>query len=210
LIPHLQLAPIRALHFGRKQLVPERRAADHIVRADVPGSDDVTRWNSRACPLDSVRGGGKIDLGDDVEIRHAVIVAMPLLHCLLLARELATSACASGVVCPTEPHWARERWGEAKEMFVIAIIGTALVGGFALALVARPLVGTAVGIALFVAAGAWTATRPDDPPGETLNGAVAWLLAAVWVLLPWLVGVAVGSLIRSRRRSDRVAGHGGL
>jgi hypothetical protein len=85
LIAHFQLAAICPLYFGRQQLVPERCAADHIVNVDVAGPNSVTRWNSRTRPLDSIRGGGKVHFSDNVEIRHAVIVAMPLLHCLLFA-----------------------------------------------------------------------------------------------------------------------------
>ena len=80
-------------------------------------------------------------------------------------------------------------------MFVVAVIGAAVLGGLSLALVMRPLVVVAVGIALFVVAGAWQSTRPDDAPGEAINGVAGWILAA-WILLPWLVGVAIGSLIR--------------
>jgi len=54
---------------------------------DIAGPNGVTGRNSRTCPLDSVRGGGKVDVCDNVEIRHAVIVAMPLLHRLLDARD---------------------------------------------------------------------------------------------------------------------------
>ena len=63
--------------------MPERRATDHIVNVDIAGPNGVTGRNSRTRPLDSVRGGGKVDVRDNVEIRHAVIVAMPLLHRLL-------------------------------------------------------------------------------------------------------------------------------
>ena len=85
-------------------------------------------------------------------------------------------------------------------MFVVAIIGTALLGGLSLALVMRPLVVAAVGVALFVAAGAWQSTRPDDGPGEAINGAAGWILAAAWILLPWLVGVAGVVLLRRASR----------
>ena len=87
LIAHLQLATICPLYFGRQQLVPERREADHIVNVDVARPNSVTRRNSRTRPLQGVRGGGEIDLANNVEIRHAVILGMPLLHCLLLPRE---------------------------------------------------------------------------------------------------------------------------
>ena len=66
--------------------MPERRATDHIMNVDIAGPNGVTGRNSRTRPLDSVRGCGKVDVGDNVEIRHAVIVAMPLLHRLLYAR----------------------------------------------------------------------------------------------------------------------------
>ena len=94
-------------------------------------------------------------------------------------------------------------------MFVVAVIGAALLGGLSLALVMRPLVVVSVGIALFVAAGAWQSTRPDDAPGETINGVAGWILAAAWILLPWLVGVAIGSLIRLWRGSRAVAPRSG-
>jgi hypothetical protein len=80
-------------------------------------------------------------------------------------------------------------------MIVFGIISAALLVGLALALVIRPLVAAAIGIGLFIAAGAWQSTRPDDAPGEAINGAAGWMLATVWILLPWLVGVAIGSLI---------------
>lgn len=60
----------------------ERRATDHIVNLDIPGSNDVTRRNRRTRPLLSIRGGGKIEVRDSVEIGHTAIVGMPLLHCL--------------------------------------------------------------------------------------------------------------------------------
>jgi hypothetical protein len=63
----------------------------------------------------------------------------------------------------------------------------------------RPLLVVAIGIGLFVAAGAWQATASDDGAGETPNGLAGFWLAAVWVLLPWLVGVAIGRLIVPRR-----------
>jgi hypothetical protein len=81
-------------------------------------------------------------------------------------------------------------------VFVIAIVGASLGLAVVAALLMRPLVASGIGIGLFVAAGAWVATRPDEQDRETLNGPVGWYLAAVWILLPWLVGVVVGSLIR--------------
>jgi phage terminase Nu1 subunit (DNA packaging protein) len=55
---------------------------DDVVNLDIPGARDVSRWDRRACPLLSVRGGGQIEVRDNVEIRHMAIVGMPLLHCL--------------------------------------------------------------------------------------------------------------------------------
>jgi hypothetical protein len=63
----------------------------------------------------------------------------------------------------------------------------------------RPLLVVAAGIGLFVAAGTWQVTASDDGIGETPNGFAGFWLAALWVFLPWLVGVAVGRLIVSRR-----------
>ena len=94
-------------------------------------------------------------------------------------------------------------------MFVVAIIGAALLGGVSLTMVMRPLVVAAVGMALFIAAGAWQSTRPDDAPGEAINGVAGWILAAAWILLPWLVGVAIGSLIRPWRGSSAVSRRSG-
>jgi hypothetical protein len=94
-------------------------------------------------------------------------------------------------------------------MFVVAIIGAALLGGLSLAFVGRPLLVAAVGIALFVAAGAWQSTRPDHAPGEAINGPAGWIVAAMWILLPWLVGASIGSLIRLWRRGRPVARRSG-
>jgi hypothetical protein len=84
-------------------------------------------------------------------------------------------------------------------VIVVAIIVTALLVATALSLVMRPLLVVAAGIGLFVAAGAWQATASDDGAGETPNAVAGFGLAALWVLLPWLVGVAIGRLIASRR-----------
>ena len=84
-------------------------------------------------------------------------------------------------------------------MIVLAIVGAALLLATVLTFVIRPLLVVAIGIGLFVAAGAWQATASDDGIGESPNGVVGFWLAALWVLLPWLVGVAVGRLIVSRR-----------
>ena len=84
-------------------------------------------------------------------------------------------------------------------MIVVAVVGTALVVATALTLVMRPLLVVATGIAVFIAAGAWQATASDDGTGETPTGVAGFFLAAFWVLLPWLVGVAIGRLIVSRR-----------
>jgi hypothetical protein len=94
-------------------------------------------------------------------------------------------------------------------MFVMTIIGAAFLGGLSLALVMRPLMVPAGGIALFVAAGSWQSTRPDDAPGEAINGVAGWILAAAWILLPWLLGAALGSLIRLWRGSRGVARRSG-
>ena len=80
-------------------------------------------------------------------------------------------------------------------MIVLGVIGVALLAGLALAMLIRPLVAAAMGIGLFIAAGAWQSTRPDHAPGEAINGVAGWMIAAVWILLPWLTGVAIGSLI---------------
>jgi hypothetical protein len=84
-------------------------------------------------------------------------------------------------------------------VIVLAIVGTALLLATVLTFVMRPPLVVATGIGLFVAAGAWQATASDDGIGESPNGVVGFWLAALWVLLPWLVGVAVGRLIVSRR-----------
>jgi hypothetical protein len=84
-------------------------------------------------------------------------------------------------------------------VIVVAIIVTALLVAIALSLVMRPLLVVAAGIGVFVAGGAWQATASDDDAGETPNGVAGFWLAAVWILLPWLVGVAIGRLAASRR-----------
>jgi len=62
--------------------VSERGVTDHVVNLDIPRAHDVSSRDRWARPLLSVRGGGKIEVGDNVEIRHMAIVGMPLLHCL--------------------------------------------------------------------------------------------------------------------------------
>jgi acetyltransferase-like isoleucine patch superfamily enzyme len=52
------------------------------MNLDIPGAHDVSRGDGWARPLLSVRGGGKIEIGDNVEIGHMAIVEMPLLHCV--------------------------------------------------------------------------------------------------------------------------------
>jgi hypothetical protein len=84
-------------------------------------------------------------------------------------------------------------------VIVVAIVGVAFVLALGLSLAIRPLFVVGLGIGVFVAAGFWQATASDEGPGETPNGAAGFLLAAVWVLLPWLLGVGVGRLIASRR-----------
>jgi hypothetical protein len=90
--------------------------------------------------------------------------------------------------------------GETKLVFfVVAIVITALLLAIGLAAVVRPLLAVAVGIGVFLVAGSWQATRSDEGPGETPNGFLGFWLALFWILLPWLVGVALGRLIASRR-----------
>lgn len=86
-------------------------------------------------------------------------------------------------------------------MIVVAIVLVALLLATGLASVVRPLLAVAVGIGVFIAAGSWQAAASDEGPGETPNGAQGFWLAAWWVLLPWLVGVALGRLIASRRNA---------
>jgi hypothetical protein len=84
-------------------------------------------------------------------------------------------------------------------MIVVAIVLVAFALALGLSLAVRPLVVVILGIGVFVAAGSWQATASDEGPGETPSGAAGFLLAAVWILLPWLLGVGVGRLIASRR-----------
>jgi hypothetical protein len=88
-----------------------------------------------------------------------------------------------------------------RTVIVIAIVAGALLLATVLALAIRPVLVVALGVGLFIAGGSWQATASDEGPGETPNGVAGFWLAAVWILLPWLVGVAVGSLIASRRRA---------
>jgi hypothetical protein len=83
---------------------------------------------------------------------------------------------------------------------VIAIVVVAFVLATSLSLVVRPLFVVGLGIGLFVAAGSWQATASDEGAGETPHGVGGFWLAAIWILLPWLVGVGVGRLIASLRR----------
>jgi hypothetical protein len=92
--------------------------------------------------------------------------------------------------------------GIGLTVIVLAIVAAALLLGAALTFVMRPLFVVAAGIGLFVAAGTWQATASDDGLGETPNGVAGFWLAAAWVLLPWLVGVAIGRLIVSRRNAS--------
>lgn len=84
-------------------------------------------------------------------------------------------------------------------MIVGAIVLVAFLAAFGLALVAPVVPVAAVGVALFIAGGAWQATASDEGPGETPHGAAGFILAAIWILLPWLVGLALGRLVASRR-----------
>jgi hypothetical protein len=84
-------------------------------------------------------------------------------------------------------------------LFVVAVVLSALPAATALAVVVRPFLAVAVGIGVFLAAGSWQATRSDEGPGETPNGFLGFWLALFWILLPWLVGVALGRAIASRR-----------
>jgi len=93
-------------------------------------------------------------------------------------------------------------------VIVVVIILTALLLAIGLTLAIRPLFVVGLGIALFVVAGTWQAAASNDGrPGETPNGIAGFLLAIVWILLPWLLGVAVGGLIASRRhRASSIVG----
>ena len=91
--------------------------------------------------------------------------------------------------------------GKTATVIVAVIVFGALLLATLLTLAIRPLLVVALGVALFVAGGAWQATASDEGPGETPHGVVGFWLAAIWILLPWLVGVAVGSLIASKRRA---------
>jgi hypothetical protein len=84
-------------------------------------------------------------------------------------------------------------------VLVVGIVLVALLLATGLAAVVRPLVAVAVGIGVFLVAGSWQATRSDEGPGETPNGFLGFWLALFWILLPWLVGVALGRAIASRR-----------
>jgi hypothetical protein len=81
-IADLELVAVGALYFGWEQLVPERRVTDHIVNLDIPGPNDVSERNVRTGPLLGIGSSGKVKICNGVEIRHAAIVGMPLLHCL--------------------------------------------------------------------------------------------------------------------------------
>jgi hypothetical protein len=89
--------------------------------------------------------------------------------------------------------------GKGKTVVVFAIVVAAFVLATGLSLVVRPLLVVGLGIGLFIAAGSWQATASDEGAGETPHGVAGFWLAAIWILLPWLVGVGVGRLIASTR-----------
>jgi hypothetical protein len=93
-----------------------------------------------------------------------------------------------------------EALGKGETVVVIAIVVVAFLLATGVSLVVRPLLVVGLGIGLFIAAGSWQATASDEGPGETPHGVAGFWLAAIWVLLPWLVGVGVGRLIASTRR----------
>lgn len=84
-------------------------------------------------------------------------------------------------------------------MIVVVIALCAFLLGTALTLAVRPVLVLILGFGLFIAAGSWQATASDEGPGETPHGVAGFWVAAVWILLPWLGGVAAGRLIASRR-----------
>ena len=82
---------------------------------------------------------------------------------------------------------------------MVAIVVAAFLLAFGLSLAVRALVVAALGVGVFVAAGSWQATASDEGPGETPSGAAGFLLAAAWILLPWLAGMGAGRLVAARR-----------
>jgi hypothetical protein len=85
-------------------------------------------------------------------------------------------------------------------VIVVVIALFAFLLATALTLAIRPLLVLALGVGVFVAAGSWQAMGSDEGPGETPNGVAGFWIAALWILLPWFMGVAVARLITSRRR----------
>ena len=86
----------------------------------------------------------------------------------------------------------------------MVVLVVAAAAAFAIALVAslmsrRDGVVAAVGVVLFVLVGAYQATGDEEGDGEAINGAAGLALWFVWLLAPWLIGIAVARLVRRNR-----------
>lgn len=70
LVAELKLAAVGSLDLCREELVPERCVTDYVARRHVTRLANMSRWDRRASPFASVRGGRNVLLGDDVKVWH--------------------------------------------------------------------------------------------------------------------------------------------